>query len=346
MLIALIPAYNPIETLPEYVQNLSAKKLFSRIIVVNDGSRAQFNEIFAALKNLPDVVLLKHAINRGKGAALKTGLNYIACELPDIRGVVTIDADGQHLIEDACKVGKALQNSPHDLVVGTRAFDKAKVPFRSRFGNVFTRYTFRWVLGIKLSDTQSGLRGIPQALITSLLTLDANAYEFELDMLIQANRQGFKIIEEPINTVYIDGNVRSSFRPFWDSLRIYFVLLRFTIIALLSAILDYGIFMLVYFFVIHDVVLSLTCSRIVSVSFNYLNVRRYAFRSHAHYLSTLPKYLLLAIISGILAYTLITGFMDLLGWHVMVAKLMAELIMFVVNFLVQRDFIFRRPRHR
>jgi len=344
VLAALIPAYDPIETLPEYVQALIAQQVFTVIVVVDDGSSHAAQAIFAELKSLAQVVLLKHAINRGKGAALKTGLNYIACECKEVIGVVTIDADGQHLVQDACKVAEALQASPQDLIIGTRSFTEVKVPFRSRFGNVFTRYTFKWILGIKLSDTQSGLRGIPKVLIPSLLMLDANAYEFELDMLIEANRQGFKIKEVPIATVYLDGNVRSSFRPFWDSLRIYFVLLRFTIIALLSALLDYGIFMLTYFLILHNVLFSLICSRIVSVTFNYLNVRHYAFRSEASYISTLPKYLLLALVSGILAYTLIVSFMDFVGWHVVLSKLAAEFIMFVVNFLIQRDFIFRRSR--
>ncbi len=343
MLLALIPAYNPIETLADYVQALVDKKVFHKMIIVDDGSGPTHCDIFAALKHIPDVIVLRHAVNRGKGAALKTGLNYIACECPESIGVVTIDADGQHALEDACQVAQNLKDNPEYLIVGVRNF-KGQVPKRSLWGNNITRYALKMVVGIKLSDTQSGLRGIPQALISTLLTIESNAYEFELDMLIAANHHGFKIKEVPIQTIYLDGNMRSSFRPLWDSLRIYFVLLRFSIIAILSAMLDYGIFMLVYFLIARNVMAALICSRIVSVTFNYLNVRRYAFRSNEKHTHTLPKYLTLAVVSGIMAYTLITGFMNLFGWQVMWAKIIAEFIMFIINFLVQRDFIFRKHR--
>lgn len=343
MLTALIPAYNPIETLPQYIRDLVAEKLFTKIIVVNDGSKATFDAMFAELAHFPDVVVLKHAVNQGKGAAIKTGLNYIACEFEQSIGIVTIDADGQHTTLDACRVAKTLLENPNNLIVGVRNF-KGEVPFRSLLGNIFTRYTLRIVGGIKLSDTQSGLRGIPIAMIPLLLAVEANAYEFELDMLIAANLQGFKIKEIAIETVYLDGNARSSFRPLWDSLRIYFVLLRFSIIAGLSAMLDYAVFMLVYFLITPNVMAALVCSRIVSVTFNYLNVRRYAFRSHEKHIHTLPKYLALALISGLMAYALITGLMSLLDWNVVWAKVVAEFIMFIINFLIQRDFIFRRQK--
>lgn len=343
MFTALIPAYHPIETLPEYIQALSHKKIFNKIVVVNDGSKKTSDSIFLQLQKNPEVTLLNHAVNRGKGAALKTGLNYIACELPETQGIVTIDADGQHALEDAYKVAEAMQKHPHNLIVGVRNF-KGKVPVRSLVGNLFTRYTLRIIAGIKLSDTQSGLRGIPMGLVPTLLTIETNAYEFELDMLIAAKHQGFKIKEVDIQTIYLDDNTRSNFRPLWDSLRIYFVLLRFSIIAILSAMLDYAVFMLVYFVITKNVIASLICGRIVSVTFNYLNVRRYAFRSHEKHIHTLPKYLTLAVVSGLMAYALINSFMSLLNWHVVWAKIVAEFIMFIINFLVQRDFIFRRQR--
>lgn len=343
MLLALIPAYNPIETLPNYVEQLLTKKVFTKIIIINDGSKESCDPIFTKVAALPDVVVLKHAINRGKGAALRTGLNYIACEFKNALGVVTIDADGQHDIEDACKVAQALKQAPNHLIIGSRNFKK-EIPFRSLFGNMFTRHTLRIIAGIKLSDTQSGLRGIPMSLVPDLLSIDTNGYEFELDMLIAAKHEDYRLEEIPIKTIYLDDNMRSSFRPLWDSLRIYFVLLRFSIIAILSALLDYAVFMTVYFFIAQKVMLALICSRFISVTFNYLSVRRFAFHSREPLLKTLPKYLVLAVISGLIAYTLITGFMSLLSWHVVFAKIGAEFITFIINFLIQRDFIFKKHK--
>jgi len=342
MLIALIPAYNPLKSLPAYVVELQQKRVFSKVVIVDDGSRAEDAAIFSKVEKISNVILLKHAVNQGKGAALKTGLNYISCELPEVSGVVTIDADGQHSIDDACAVAVALIKSPNHLVIGGRKFSK-NTPLRSALGNFLTRHCFHLVTGLKLFDTQSGLRGIPVSMIPDLLTLEAGGYEFELDMLMHTAQWGFSILEVPIQTIYLEHNQHSSFRPLWDSLRIYFTLFRFSIIAALSACVDYGLFILVYYFIHPSVCLALVAGRIVSTTFNYLNVRRYAFRAKklSHW-KTLPQYLALACFSGVMAWLLITGLMIKLHWHVIAAKVVAEIIMFLVNFLVQRDFIFKR----
>ncbi|MDO8954834.1 MAG: bifunctional glycosyltransferase family 2/GtrA family protein [Gammaproteobacteria bacterium] len=341
-IIALIPAYNPADDLVPYVRELLASDI-SQVIVVNDGSLAEYRAVFAQLKTLSGLIVLEHAVNLGKGAALKTGLNYAACNFPQAVGVLTIDADGQHLLNDALTLANALINSPDHLIMGSRHFGK-DVPFRSKFGNIFTRYTFRALTGIKLSDTQSGLRAIPMDLIPCLLKIAANGYEFELDMLVTAHRHGWGILEAPIVTVYIDNNKSSHFRPLRDSLRIYFVLFRFSIIALLSAILDYGIFISIYYFVIGNVMLCLVAGRLVSTVFNYLNVKKYAFHSKGDHKRTLPKYVALAITSTVLAYVMIVGLISLFTINIVIAKLISEMFMFVLNFLVQRDFIFKRTQ--
>lgn len=340
--IALIPAYDPEASLVEYVQALLATK-FDLVVVVNDGSDSKHDPVFIQLQGFANVVLLEHAINLGKGAALKTGLNYIACNFPDSVGVVTIDADGQHLLKDAAAIGDTLNANSEKLILGTRSFDK-EVPLRSKIGNLLTRYVFKLVVGTGIQDTQSGLRGIPMSLIRSLLLITSNGYEFELDMLILAHRYGYGIIQHPISTVYLNGNRSSHFQPLWDSLRVYFVLFRFTIIALLSALIDYAIFVGLYYFVFKDVMLCMIGGRMVSGIFNYLNVKRYAFHFKGHHQKALPKYVALVLISLLLAYAMVTGLMTEFGLHAITAKLIAELIMFVVNFLVQRDLIFRKQK--
>ncbi len=341
-MLALIPAYKPEKGLPAYIKDLLSRNIFNAVVVVNDGSPAEYGVIFDEVAQLKGVTVLHHAFNQGKGAALKTGLNDIGLSSRrGFVGVVTIDADGQHTIDDACAVAKALTAEPDHLILGSRHFD-VTTPRRSKIGNFLTRHAFKWVTGLFLFDTQSGLRGIPLFMIPNLLKIEANGYEFELDMLMRASESGMYVKEIPITTVYLEGNKSSSFRPLWDSLKIYFVLLRFTLIAILSALLDYGIFIFIYFAIHPSVALALTGGRIVSTTFNYLNVRRYAFRTPADHRSTFPKYLLLACFSGVMAGLLITGFMDWWHWHVVPAKIAAELLMFIINFLIQRDFIFRK----
>lgn len=340
--IALIPAYNPPDNLLSFVQELTGIGM-RHIVVVNDGSHAQYQPVFSELQKINEVLLLEHAVNLGKGAALKTGLNYIACHFPQSAGVTTIDADGQHLINDVEAVAKSLVSSSSNLIVGSRQFGE-NTPFRSKFGNIFTRYSFRALTGIKMSDTQSGLRGIPMGLLPALLKITANGYEFELDMLVTAHRQGWEVLEVPITTVYIDHNKSSHFRPLRDSLRIYFVLFRFSIIALLSAALDYGIFITLYYLIISNVMVCLIGGRLISTAFNYLNVKNYAFHSKGNHKKTLPKYIILAVTSTLFAYVMIIGLIAMFNMHVVLAKLISEMMMFVLNFLVQRDFIFRRTQ--
>ena len=116
------------------------------------------------------------------------------------------------------------------------------MPLRSRFGNVVTRNLVRAVIGQRMSDTQTGLRGVPSALATELLRLPAAGYEFELDMLVLAKHLAMSVREVPIATVYLDGNVSSHFNPVRDSMKIYFVLFRFALLSLATAVVDNVVF--------------------------------------------------------------------------------------------------------
>lgn len=335
----LIPAYNPTDELVSYVRSLL--QYFPIVIVVDDGSKAKCQPTIAQLKKLENVFVLSHVVNQGKGAALKTGMNFIVDKFADCRGVVTADADGQHLLKDVIKVAEILTQKPDSLVIGGRCFE-GKVPLRSRIGNTLTRMAFRVMAGIKLHDTQSGLRGIPFNLSKRLLRLRSNGYEFESDMLLIAHRWKIPIVETTIATVYVDNNQSSNFNPIFDSLKIYFVLFRFIIIAIFSALIDYAVFIGMYFLILPKVSVCLIVGRVVSMFFNYFNVRRFAFHSEKQYIKTFPQYFLLALFSFGLAYVLIKGLMNGFGIHVIFAKIISELILFVINFLVQRYFIFRR----
>src|SRR4029077_1048749 len=138
------------------------------------------------LAALPQVVVLVHAVNRGKGNALKTAFNQFLLTTPvDSPGVVTADADGQHLPDDVRRVAERLERSRSSLVLGGRTFE-GDVPFRSRFGNTVTRGVVRLLLGRPIFDTQPGLRGIPRGFLPELVSqAEGGHYEFELEMLVQ-----------------------------------------------------------------------------------------------------------------------------------------------------------------
>ena len=221
MVSIVIPAYRPDQMLVELVDQLQSHG-FEHIVVIDDGGGSEFESIFSALQGKAQ--LLVHPQNRGKGAALKTGMAYLLEALPEEVGTVTVDADGQHRLPDIVRVAEELMNHPDSLVLGVRSFTQAGVPLRSRLGNLLTRFVFWGLVGKYVRDTQTGLRGIPQAAMSELLTLKPDRYEYELEMLLACRRRSFRQVT--IETVYLDGNRSSHFNPIADSLKIYATLFR------------------------------------------------------------------------------------------------------------------------
>jgi glycosyltransferase involved in cell wall biosynthesis len=342
-LAVLIPAYQPGAALIEVVGSLAGSG-FSGIVVIDDGSGPGYAPIFDRLRQFEGVRVIRHAVNLGKGAALKTGMNYVLVEYPGVAGIVTADADGQHDPDDVCRVARRFAENPRALVLGARAF-AGYVPLRSRLGNSVTRNVMRVVVGHSISDTQTGLRAIPRGLAERMLSVPALGYEFELEMLIAAKHLGVPVVEEPIRTIYGDGNPTSHFEPLRDSMRIYFVLLRFGFISLLTSGLD-NIAFYILFRTSGIVLLSLLGARAVALTFNYSAVRRAVFLSRAQHRVVLPRYLLLAAANICLAYSLISFLTRILSVHVIPAKVSVEMFLFIANFALQRDFVFARRSPR
>lgn len=337
----LIPAYNPTAILLKLVEDLRNQGI--AVVVVNDGSDLEVLPIFQELERKATLdtrlVVLHHHVNLGKGAALKTGLNDIAVHWSHYQGIVTADADGQHVLEDIIKVGDSLTAHPIALVLGVRTFDLVQVPWRSRFGNTLTRKIFNWVTGLKLQDTQTGLRGIPMAFCKTYLSIPTNHYEFELDMLLISNQSNYTIIQVPIQSVYIDGNKSSHFNPLLDSMRIYFVLFRFILASLLAALIDYVIFMGTYW-LSQNLLLSQYSARLISGAMNYTMNKKGVFANQDHVKHSLPKYVLLALVLAFCSYLLIEFLVYMLSIPVFIAKPMAEGLLFMASFSIQRSFVF------
>jgi len=339
--VLLIPARKPGAELAPLVQKLSASGAFEGIVLVDDGGGPEYRELFRSLARIDGVTVLTHVVNLGKGAALKTGLNHAAYCFPESAGVITADADGQHCAEDILKVAAELIATPHDLILGARVFDM-NVPLRSRFGNALTRWVMRLVTGQKLGDTQSGLRGIPVDFIPSLLKLHANGYDFELDMLVTCKETGRHVRGVPISTIYIDNNRSSHFSPLRDSMRIYFVFIRFLAVSIATAVIDNVVFIASLHFW-PNVLLCQAIGRLVAGTFQFTAAKRRVFHSRARVASALPKFWMLLAFSGVLSYLLIQSFLRYTPLQVIPAKLTAETVLFFISFVVQRDFVFAQP---
>ncbi len=137
MYLVLIPAYKPGPDFPQFIAELIGLGV-RQIVVVDDGSGPGYRPRFEETARFPEVRIFRHAVNLGKGAALKTGMNAVLCQCPSVTAVVTADADGQHSPEDVLAVARFVEEHPCTLVLGARAFG-SDVPLRSRFGNEATR---------------------------------------------------------------------------------------------------------------------------------------------------------------------------------------------------------------
>jgi glycosyltransferase involved in cell wall biosynthesis len=332
-----IPAWEPEPRLIDLAAALSASGL-GLVIVLDDGSSAAAQPVFDGLQSL-NVRLLRHAVNLGKGRALKTGFNCILAEYPYIAAVVTADADGQHTVEDILRVAQTLVSDGHKPVLGSRTFGR-DVPLRSRFGNQLTRHIFAFVTGSKLLDTQTGLRGFPRFFLPELMTLDGEHYEYEMTVLAHLCRNGNRPSEIPIATVYIENNRSSHFNPIRDSMRIYFVLARFFASSLAASGIDYVGFSLAYA-ATHNVLTAVVIGRFSSLV-NFALNKRFVFRSDSPIAATLWRYYALVLAVGCMSYGLIWGLHGYLGWNVYAAKVPVDVLLSLVSFSIQRTFVFRR----
>lgn len=222
--IILIPAYEPDENLIQLIKKL--KKENYKVIVVNDGSSEKCNHIFDMIKK--DVVLLNHDINKGKGAALKTGFKYIKDNFNDYI-IITVDCDGQHKVKDVLNIEKYSLENLDDLILGKRIISK-KTPLRSKIGNSITRFIFKIVTKTKVYDTQTGLRAFSYKLIDLMLNIDGDRYEYEMNVLLKSAYNNINIKEIEIETVYFNNNANSHFKSLKDSISIYKQILNFILI--------------------------------------------------------------------------------------------------------------------
>jgi putative flippase GtrA len=334
----LIPAYNPDPSLPHFVGDLLDRG-FGAVLVINDGSHACCDSVFQEIAAIPGCTVIEHAVNLGKGRALKTGFNHFLLHYPDFSGVVTADADGQHAPEDTVAVARRMAKHPKHLILGARGFEK-DVPLRSRVGNTLTRWLFAFLVVKKITDTQTGLRGLSRELCARGLRTEGEGYEYEMNMLIGARTQALGILEQPIRTIYIGRNESSHFNPLTDSLKIYFVLFRFLLSSLLAGLTDLIVFTLTYR-ATGNLILSLLLGRVVIGSvINFGLNKRFVFHNSARIYAPLLKYYVLFSVNALISYLCIQSLHNRYGINVIYAKVMVESLLFVASFSIQRALIF------
>lgn len=331
--IVLIPSYEPDEKLINLVKELKENKL--DIIVVNDGSKENYNKIFEVVSKKAKVI--SYEINRGKGFALKTGFEYIKENYKDYI-VITMDSDGQHIVSDAIKLSDYAEKHLDELVIGKRKRN-VNTPLRSKIGNRFTMFIYNISTGVSIYDTQTGLRAFSNKLMDFMIEVDGSRYEYEMNVLLQAPSKGIKIKEIDIKTIYIENNKNSHFNTLKDSYRVYKEIIKYSMSSIVSFIVDYSFFTLFSIFL--SVTLSNIFARIISASINYIINKKLVFKSKKKISSSLGEYALLAIFI-LLLNTAILNLLIYIGLNKYVSKIIVEISLFIISFLVQKRMVFNK----
>jgi putative flippase GtrA len=193
-------------------------------------------------------------------------------------------------------------------------------------------------VGRKISDTQSGLRCIPMSMIPYLIGLEGEKYEYEMNMLISTKTIHTDILEEEITTVYLDNNRSSHFNPLIDSMKIYFLLLRFAFSSIFASTIDFLVFTSTYL-LYKNILIGMVLARAVSGGLNFYMNKSLVFHSQQGTARPLLRYFMLFIVLAVLSYTSIRT-MSNFGISVILAKVLAETVLFLASFTIQRDFIF------
>ncbi|MEG0615674.1 MAG: bifunctional glycosyltransferase family 2/GtrA family protein [Oscillospiraceae bacterium] len=337
---AIVPSYNPDEKLINVVDGL--KKNFAKVIVVDDGSAEK--SIFDRISGECEV--LHHCKNLGKGRAMKTALNhYINNYFDECEGVVFVDGDGQHSLDDVCKCAAEVLNSANSMVLGIRNFQGKDVPKSNKAGNKITSFVFRMLCGIDISDTQTGLRALPNGILLSFVDVFGERFEYETEMLLETKALRIPIKEIPIKTVYIDENRTSHFNHVTDSWRIYKVILKFIWSSIASTVIDFLLYLvtvLAFGFLGNAlaILIATVVSRVTSSLFNFTMNKNLVFKSLTPATSAMPKYYILCVVQMIASYAGVYGLTTLFNTSSLIFKILVDFVLFFVSFQIQREWVF------
>ncbi len=349
----IIPALDPDERMVSLVRELRTSG-FANIILVDDGSQIENRKYFKRCKEEYDCTIIRHVVNFGKGIALKSAFNHILEFRSDLAGAVTVDCDGQHILADVDTCARLTYENPDKLILGCRQFDNTGIPWRSRFGNKLTRNMIRLLCGIKVSDTQTGLRGLPVSLIAEhFASTKGERFEYEMNMLIAARENHIDIMEFPIRTIYLENNESSHFNPFLDSIRIYKVFFKFMLSSLSSFLID-----ILFFYVLgwifrpfiseHAVIFGSSLlllvrtvlARLISSLYNFFMNKNQVFKNDSKSPLIVVKYYTLCIVQMICSWLLVNHLFTFISYAT-IRKCIIDTILFAISFQIQREWVFK-----
>ena len=366
--IALIPAYKPNIQLLEFVKGIEEHGM--DCLIVNDGSGEAYLFLFHKIERETEARVLSFPENRGKGAALKAGLEYLQKENAGLQGdftIITLDADGQHLLKDALNLLSVSEEKKDTLILGSRTQSKDS-PLRSRIGNGITKEVFNLCTGVEVKDTQTGMRAFSGKMIPEMLTIPGERYEYEMNVLLFLAKEGVLMEEVPIETVYINDNAESHFDTVKDSYRIYKQILKFSASSLLSFLADFLLYSF-FFLITGGLFVSNFLARVISLHLNFFLNKTMVFSGEEDIeeskkrientkvqkgtkwnLSALKSfkkeeyfsYIGLAAFIFIINSFILSGIVGSLGMNPYLAKILTEGLLFCLSYFVQKKWIFEK----
>ena len=346
----IIPSYNPDERLLSTIFELLSAGA-NDILVVNDGSARDSLRTFSEIKKIPGCTVISHSTNRGKGAALKTGIAYCLDNRPGAKGVVTVDGDGHHRTCDIVSCAHKMLESGQ-VILGMRRPDDKTISKRGRYGNAITAGAIKIVCGYKVPDPMTGLRGIPRRYLSTFLQTKGDNYDFETNMILDFKRRGvpfrmFHIIGE----YYSDGK-KSHFRLVRDSVAIFAEIIKYfgqQFKYVLSSISSYLIEYIIYLLLLANlpgigITLTNYICRIFSGAMNFVINRHLVFKSKENYGKTVIRYIIVAIFVMLMSTEIIVLinriFTDRGNVVARYVKVPVDCAMFFVSYFLQKKWVF------
>lgn len=262
---------------------------------------------------------------------------------------MTADSDGQHTAQCIIAIQENLVSNPASLILGVRNFNGDNIPWKSLFGNRITMKVMKYVTGLSISDTQTGLRGIPCQFMKQLLDIPGERFEFETQMLL-ASSEKYPIVEVQIQTIYDSKEEHQThFNPVMDSIKIYGILmkrfLKYIFSSLSSCVIDLVLFSLCCFLfkkkTISYIVISTVFARIISATYNYMLNYKIVFNSYAKHTSALIKYIILATLQMTVSAFVVNELVKRFIWMPeYLIKAAVDTILFFLSYYIQKTIVF------
>lgn len=337
----IIPAYNPESFLVDFAKQIMKQNL-KNIIIVDDGSINEYTDVFKQLKNIGCIVI-HHKKNSGKGASIKYGIKKAMSVFPQLDGCITAEANNQHSPKDLRKIYDAMQKHPGKLIMGTRKLRSNKLPLKFRVSFYFSKIYVRIMTKKWYKDARTILRGIPKEMFSLALSTEGERYEYELNFFINAIKNNYPYINVHVGS-HLSKNHISHFRPFIDTILLFKTLIKFAATSLSCYIIDLLLFTLFSYFIFPSNAVGLfgstVIARIISGIMNFTINKKWSFENHKQWKGQFAKYIMLFVTQMTLSWLLVTTF-SALPIPIFIVKMAVDLALFVLNYLVQKNWVFK-----